>query len=54
MMELDELRGMGTIMCMVGFFAVVIWAYAPSQKKRFEADADLPFAEDVKQQENSK
>ncbi len=53
-MDLGDLRGIGTILCMLGFFAVVAWAYAPSHKDRFEADANLPFAEDIESSGESK
>lgn len=44
-MDAGDLRGIATILCMVAFLAVVIWAYAPSRKARFEEDAQLPFAD---------
>lgn len=45
-MDLGNLRGLSTIFCMLGFLAVVYWAYSPSRKERFEEDAELPFLED--------
>ncbi|MEM7364193.1 MAG: cbb3-type cytochrome c oxidase subunit 3 [Pseudomonadota bacterium] len=45
-MDVDNLRGLATIACMIGFFAVIFWAYAPSRKQRFEDDARLLFTED--------
>ncbi len=42
-MEQDLLRGLATIFCMVGFAAVVYWAYTPRNKERFEEDARLGF-----------
>lgn len=44
-MDAGDLRGIATILCMVAFFAVVVWAYSPSRKARFEQDAQLPFAD---------
>ncbi len=44
-MDLSDLRGVATVLCMASFFAVVVWAYAPSKKKDFEEAAQLPFGE---------
>jgi len=30
------------------FVAVVLWVYRPSAKRRYEADAKIPFAEDAR------
>ena len=43
-MEQELLRGLATIFCMVGFAAVVYWAYTPSNKTRFEEDGRLAFS----------
>jgi cytochrome c oxidase cbb3-type subunit 4 len=45
-MDIDLLRGLGTVLCMLAFVAVVVWAYSPGHKSRFEADGLLPFADD--------
>jgi cytochrome c oxidase cbb3-type subunit 4 len=45
-MDIDLLRGLATVSCMAAFFAVLLWAYSPSRKSRFEEDARMPFAED--------
>jgi len=46
-MELDLLRALITPATMLAFLAVCVWAYSSKNKKRFEEDADLPFADDV-------
>jgi cytochrome c oxidase cbb3-type subunit IV len=46
-MDMTSLRALATVLVMIGFFAVVWWAYGPSRKKRFEEDAKLPFADDA-------
>ena len=45
-MDMTFLRALATVLVMIGFFAVVWWAYGPSRKQRFEEDAKLPFVED--------
>lgn len=50
-MEIDDLRGIATVLCMLAFGAIVYWAYAPSRKGYFEAAAMLPF-EDADEMEN--
>lgn len=46
-MDIGDLRGLSTVLCMVAFFAIVFWAYGPSRKTYFEDAADLPFADEV-------
>ena len=36
---------------MIAFIGVCWWAYAPSRKKRFSDDANLPFADEQKHQQ---
>ena len=45
-MELGDLRGLATVLCMVAFAAVVFWAYSPSRKSYFDEAAELPFADE--------
>ena len=42
-MDIDNLRGLGTIFCMLAFTAVVYWAYGPSRKDYFDTAGNLPF-----------
>jgi cytochrome c oxidase cbb3-type subunit IV len=42
-MDINDLRGLSTILCFLGFFGVVFWAYGPSRKKNFDSAAHLPF-----------
>jgi cytochrome c oxidase cbb3-type subunit 4 len=46
MIDLTDLRGLATVLCFVGFFAVLFWAYGPSRKQSFDAAAQLPFDDD--------
>jgi cytochrome c oxidase cbb3-type subunit 4 len=48
--DIDFLRGVATILCMAGFFAVVAWAYSPGRKARFEEDGRLPFEDETGEQ----
>ena len=45
-MDINDLRGLATVLCMIGFFAVVWWAYGPSRRKHFEEAGRLPFDDD--------
>ena len=47
-MDIGDLRGLSTIFCMAAFAAVVYWAYGPSRKEYFEQAAELPFADEEK------
>lgn len=45
-MDMGDLRGLATVLCMIAFAAVVWWAYTPSRKDRFDEAAQLPFSDD--------
>jgi cytochrome c oxidase cbb3-type subunit 4 len=45
-MDIIDLRGLATVLCVVAFAAVVYWAYAPSRKGYFDEAAQLPFEDE--------
>lgn len=45
-MDIGTIRGIGTVVVMVAFIGVLLWAYGGNRKKRFDEDALLPFADD--------
>jgi cytochrome c oxidase cbb3-type subunit 4 len=45
-MDPGVLRGIGTLVLMLSFVALCIWAYSPRQKSRFDQAARLPLDED--------
>lgn len=45
-MDINILRGLGTVFCMIAFVGVVFWAYSSKRKRSFEEAANLPFADD--------
>ena len=45
-MDIIDLRGLATVLCVVAFAAVVYWAYGPSRKGYFDEAAQLPFADE--------
>lgn len=47
-MDINTLRGIATILAMVAFIGIVIWAYSAYKKKDFDEAAQLPFADDDK------
>jgi cytochrome c oxidase cbb3-type subunit 4 len=44
-MTVDLLRGAITALSLACFVGIVIWAYSPRNRARFEQDARLPFDE---------
>ena len=50
-MDINDLYGFSTVLVMIAFIGVCWWAYAPSRKKRFSDDANLPFADEQKHQQ---
>ena len=49
-MDINTLRGIATLFAMVAFIGIVIWAYSSYKKKDFDEAAQLPFADDDKDQ----
>jgi len=41
--DIGTFRGILTLMLLVGFVGICIWAYSPRQKKNFEEASLLPF-----------
>jgi cytochrome c oxidase cbb3-type subunit 4 len=49
-MDINTLRGIMTILLMVAFIGVCLWAYSGRRKKDFEDASNLPFDdEDIAQ-----
>jgi cytochrome c oxidase cbb3-type subunit 4 len=46
MVDMETIRGLGTVFLMGAFLGLCAWAYWPANKRRFEQDALLPFRED--------
>ena len=45
-MDMTDLRGLATILCMIGFLSVAAWAWWPSRKDYFNKAANLPFEDE--------
>ena len=45
-MDINDIRGLATVLAMVAFLAVTYWAYSSRRQKDFEEAANLPFADD--------
>ncbi|MBX3591874.1 MAG: CcoQ/FixQ family Cbb3-type cytochrome c oxidase assembly chaperone [Burkholderiaceae bacterium] len=44
-MDINVLRGVIAVVCLVLFLGIVWWAYSRHQRARFEEAANLPFVE---------
>lgn len=45
-MDMNDLRGITTLLVMIAFIGVCAWAYSSKRKKHFEEAANLPFADE--------
>lgn len=45
-MDINTLRGLSTILVMIVFIGICLWAYSGRKRKDFEDAANLPFADD--------
>ncbi|MBU3672069.1 MAG: cbb3-type cytochrome c oxidase subunit 3 [Sinobacteraceae bacterium] len=43
---LGVLRGLATLLAMLAFVGVCVWAYSRKRRSRFDAAAQLPLEED--------
>ena len=46
-MDQGTWEGIGTLLAMLAFIAVCVWAYSSRNKARFDEAALLPFADDL-------
>jgi cytochrome c oxidase cbb3-type subunit 4 len=44
-MDINDLRSITTVLGLICFLGIVVWAYGKSSKKGFEEAANLPFAD---------
>ncbi len=51
-MDQATLGAASTVLVAIAFTGVCWWAFAPSRKKRFEDDANLPFADETTREKN--
>ncbi|MFT7185438.1 MAG: cytochrome c oxidase cbb3-type subunit 4 [Pseudohongiellaceae bacterium] len=45
-MDINTVRGISTIIVMIVFLGICLWAYSGSKKKDFDDAANLPFEDD--------
>ena len=45
-MDINELRGLSTVLMMIAFIGLVFWAYSGKRKTEFDEAAQLPFADE--------
>lgn len=53
-MDINDLRGIGTLLVMIAFISICIWAYNPKRKKQFDDAAQLPFSEENENKMNNR
>ena len=46
-MDINDLRGLSTLLLMVTFLGLCIWAYSKKRKPAFDEAANLPFADEA-------
>jgi len=45
-MEINDIRAWHTVVLLILFVGIVIWAYSKRRKRDFDEAANLPFADD--------
>lgn len=52
-MDINDLRGLSTLLLMAAFIGLIVWAYSKNRKKDFDEAANLPFADEAQPPENA-
>lgn len=47
MVSLETLRGISTVLALIAFIAICLWAYSSKRRDEFEQAANLPFADEL-------
>ncbi len=50
-MDIGTWGAISTVLVTIAFFGVCIWAFSPKLKRRFDEDAQLPFADEVQEKQ---
>ena len=50
--DIGTLRGLGTLLVLIAFVSVTLWAYSGRNKARFDEAANLPFADEKKKKKS--
>ncbi|MEY8205177.1 MAG: cbb3-type cytochrome c oxidase subunit 3 [Bermanella sp.] len=45
-MDINDVRGLGTVFALIAFIGIIAWAYSSSRKTRFDDDATMIFKDD--------
>ena len=46
-MDINDVRGLGTIFALIAFLGIIALAYSSSRKARFDDDADMIFKDET-------
>jgi len=49
-MEINDIRAWHTVILLISFVGIVIWAYSRRRKPDFDEAANLPFADEQRHQ----
>lgn len=52
-MDINTLRGISVIFVMIAFAGICWWAFTPKHKRKFNEAAQLPFADESADKENT-
>lgn len=45
-MDINDLRGLSTVLMLGSFLGLCVWAYSKARKQEFNEAANLPFADE--------
>ena len=53
-MDINDIRSWQTVLLMILFIGIILWAYSKRRKKPFDEAANLPFADEEKHEATMK
>lgn len=53
-MDINDLRGLSTVLMMIAFVGICWWAFAPRRQDKFNDAANLPFADEDQHEKSLK
>lgn len=53
-MDINDMRGITTLLVMIAFIGICVWAYSSRRKADFDEAAQLPFSDEDEEETMSK
>ena len=52
-MDINDFRALSSVLVALALIGITWWAFSPKRKKQFEDAANLPFADELPEEDNA-